>query len=91
MLGFVTNGVHEVQKDSLCALERDAVSTVREIHGPERFLDRLKSVGIVVGSHIKVLRTGCPVVVHTEGGRFCLRKEDASQIRVDPNPAEALA
>ena len=91
MLGFVSTESDSVNRDALSGQSRDVVSTVLEIGGSKLFQDRLKSVGIVTGSHVKVLRTGCPIVVHSEGGRFCLRKEDASQIRVAPVSDEAVA
>ncbi len=92
MPDFVSNAPPNVsERGTLCGLARDTVTTIKAILGPKTFQDRLKSVGIVAGSHIKVLRTGCPVVVHSEGGRFCLRKEDASRIRVEPVSAEVDA
>ena len=89
MLGFVS--VEDVDENSLCGQSRNTISTVQEIQGSQPFLDRLRSVGIVTGSRVRVLRTGCPVVIHSEGGRFCLRKEDASRIRVEPVSDEAAA
>ena len=92
MLGFVlTEPSDDPERDTLCGLARDTVTTIQAILGPKTFQARLKSVGIVAGTHIKVLRTGCPVIVHSEGGRFCLRKEDASRIRVGPVSAEVEA
>ena len=91
MLGFVATEVDEKDRDSLCTVSRDVITEIQTIEGAKAFQDRLRSVGIVAGSHIKVLRTGCPIVVHSEGGRFCLRKEDALRIRVAPVPAEVAA
>lgn len=85
MLGFVSAGQSSIEPEgSLCGISKGAVSVIETVSGTKSFQNRLKSVGIVVGSHIRVLRTGCSVVVHSEGGRFCLHKEDASQIRVKP-------
>jgi Fe2+ transport system protein FeoA len=92
LLGFVSVGQTESESDdSLCGIPKGVVSTIEAVSGSESFQNRLKSVGIVTGSRIRVLRTGCPVIVHSEGGRFCLRKEDAHQIRVAPVTAEADA
>lgn len=92
MLGFVsTSQTRNSDPDTVSALARNAVTTIQSVSGSRAFQDRLKAVGIVTGSRIKVLRAGCPVVVHSEGGRFCLRKEDASLIRVTPVASEAGA
>ena len=91
MLGFVSTEAEVLDRDTLCGQSRDAVTAVQEIQGSKLLQDRLKSIGIVAGSQLKVLRTGCPIVVHSEGGRFCLRKEDASRIRVRPVSDEAVA
>lgn len=92
MLGFVSTEPSEIgEQGTLCGLSRNIASTIQSIQGTQTFRDRLKSVGIVEGSRIKVLRTGCPVIVHLEGGRFCLRKEDASRIRVQPVSEKADA
>ena len=91
MLGFVSTQSEVLDRGSLCGQSRNKISTIQEVGGSESFRNRLKSIGIVSGSRIRVLRTGCPVVVHSEGGRFCLRKEDASRIRVTPVTAEADA
>lgn len=92
MLGFVSARHTSFEPDgSLGSLHKGIESTIEDVTGPAGFRDRLKSIGIVAGSRIKVLRTGCPIVVHSEGGRFCLRKEDASRIRVLPVSAEVEA
>jgi Fe2+ transport system protein FeoA len=83
LLGFVSAGQTDLESDgSLSGMSKGIVFKIETVSGPESFQKRLKSVGIVAGSRIRVLRTGCPVVIHSEGGRFCLRKEDASQIKV---------
>jgi Fe2+ transport system protein FeoA len=92
LLGFVSaRHTSFGPQGSLGSLHKGVESTVEDVTGPESFKDRLKSIGIVAGTRIKVLRTGCPIVVHSEGGRFCLRKEDASRIRVLSVSAEAEA
>jgi len=83
LLGFVSAGQTDLESDgSLSEMSKGSESKIEAVSGTESFQNRLKSVGIVAGSRIRVLRTGCPVVIHSEGGRFCLRKEDASQIKV---------
>ena len=91
MLDFVSANQTDLESDGLLSgLSKGIVSTIETVSGPESFQKRMKSVGIVAGSLIRVLRTGCPVVVHSEGGRFCLRKEDASQIKVTLVTAETV-
>ena len=92
MLGFDSADQTDLESEgSLCGISKGIVSTIETVYGPESFQKRLKSIGIVTGTRIRVLRTGCPLVVHSEGGRFCLRKEDASQIKVTPVTAETGA
>jgi len=91
LLGFIIQNTSNDDPTRLVGQDREAISTIQEVEGPEHFQKRMKAVGIVAGSRIKVLRTGCPVVVHSEGGRFCLRKEDALRIRVQPDTAEAVS
>ena len=92
LLSFVSVNQTDLESEgSLCGISKGIVSTIETVSGPESFQKRLKSVGIVTGSRVRVLRAGCPVVIHSEGGRFCLRKEDASQIKVTPVISETDA
>ena len=91
MLGFISQSDQVKDPTRLVGLDRNAISTIQGVEGSEQFQKRMKSVGIVAGSRIKVLRTGCPIVVHSEGGRFCLRKEDALRIRIHSDAVEAAS
>ncbi len=57
---------------------------VVEVGGLSRLAARLRELGVVPGARIRLLRTGCPTVIQVEEGRYCLRKKDASLIKVRP-------
>ena len=59
-------------------------AAVVELAGASRLASRLRVLGVVPGARVRVLRRGCPTVIQVEEGRFCLRREDASAIRVGP-------
>lgn len=68
-------------------------AVVLEVPGSSPLAARLRELGVVPGALIRVLRATCPLVIQVGGGRFCLRKRDASCIRVGQPfqelPAEA--
>ena len=51
------------------------------IDGSHRLAQRLREVGAVAGAPVRVLRTGCPVIIQVGTSRFCLRNVDAGCIR----------
>ena len=94
MLGFIRLPDDEVRVNDkalyLSGLRTHELATVLAIDS-DRLSDRLRPIGIVPGSVVRLLRRGTAVVVHAEGGRFCLREEDARRITVRPVVAEAFA
>lgn len=55
--------------------------TIETIEGPYRLALRLREVGAVPGASVRVLRTGCPLIIQVGTSRFCLRNVDAGCIR----------
>ena len=94
MLGFtrILNGrVRQNDKPSyLSDLELDEPAKVLGIDGADSLTDRLFAIGISTGVDVRLLRRGTAVVVHVEGGRFCLREEDARRIAVRPANTDAV-
>lgn len=60
---------------------RGEEGTIDSIEGSHRLALRLREVGAVPGAPIRVLRTGCPVIIQVGTSRFCLRNIDAGCIR----------
>ncbi len=93
MLGFVSLRPVTPRRPgariALSAMSAGEEAVVREVGGPEGFQDRLHAIGLSPGAAVRLLRIGCPVVVHLEGGRFSLRREDAARIVVEPQVPEA--
>lgn len=55
--------------------------TIEAIEGSYRLSLRLREVGAVPGAPIRVLKTGCPLIIQVGTSRFCLRRTDAGCIR----------
>ena len=55
---------------------------ITDVAGSLRLVARLREVGVLTGARIRVLRSGCPIIIQVEEGRFCLRRRDAACIRV---------
>ena len=55
---------------------------VVEVSGLSRLSARLRELGVVPGTRIRILRSGCPTVIQVEEGRYCLRQKDAEMIRI---------
>ncbi len=95
MLGFIRLVDDDLRQNDkplhLNHLQTQELATVLAIDSSNGLSDRLRAVGIVPGVAVRLLRRGTAVVVHTEGGRFCLREEDARRITVEPVVAEARA
>ena len=93
MLGFIRLQDDEVRQFDkplyLNDLRVDEPATVLSIDSSD-LTDRLGAVGISPGVGLRLLRRGTAVVVHAEGGRFCLREEDARQITVQPVITESV-
>ena len=54
---------------------------IETIDGSHRLALRLREFGAVPGASVRVLRTGCPVIIQVGTSRFCLRNIDAGCIR----------
>ncbi|MBT4141079.1 MAG: hypothetical protein HOE48_24440 [Candidatus Latescibacteria bacterium] len=54
---------------------------IEAIEGSNRLALRLREVGAVPGALVRILRTGCPVIIQVGTSRFCLRNVDAGCIR----------
>jgi Fe2+ transport system protein FeoA len=54
---------------------------IADIHGTNQLSARLREVGAVPGSPVRILRVGCLLVIQVGTSRFCLRKVDAACIR----------
>ena len=94
MLGFIRIPDGKVRQNDkplyLSDLELDEPATVLAIDGAGSLTDRLFAIGISTGVDVRLLRRGAAVVVHAEGGRFCLREEDARRIAVRPASPDAV-
>lgn len=92
MLGFIRLQDDQVRQSNkalyLDDLRVDEPATVLSIDSSD-LTDRLGAVGICPGVGLRLLRHGSAVVVHAEGGRFCLREEDARRIMVQPVVTES--
>ena len=54
---------------------------ISDILGRHRLAVRLREVGAVPGAPVRVLRTGCPLIIQVGTSRFCLRRADAACIQ----------
>ena len=94
MLRFIRIPDAKVRQDDkplyLNDLQVDEPATVLGIDGADSLIDRLFAIGISTGVDVRLLRRGTAVVVHAEGGRFCLREEDARRIAVCPANTDAV-
>jgi Fe2+ transport system protein FeoA len=54
---------------------------IETIVGSHRLALRLREVGAVPGALVRVLRSGCPLIIQVGTSRFCLRNIDAGCIR----------
>lgn len=68
----------------LSAWQPGQEGVVSEVPGSSRLASRLREMGVVPGVRVRVLRTGSALVVQVGEGRLCLRRKDASAIRVSP-------
>lgn len=55
---------------------------VTGVTGDGAIASRLREIGMVPGSHIRVVRRGSPMIVEIGHSRFCLRGNEASLVRV---------
>ena len=55
---------------------------IEEVIGSSRLACRLRELGVVPGVPFRILRGGSPLVVQIGEDRLCLRRQDASTVRV---------
>ena len=55
---------------------------ITEVTGSTRLAARLRELGVTPGQRVRVLRSGCPLIVQVGDGRFGMRRRDAATIRV---------
>jgi ferrous iron transport protein A len=73
----------------LTSVAAGQTATVAEIKVPEASRPRLMEMGLVVGTPVELVRfapLGDPVEIKVRGYKLTLRKHEAEQILVRPNP-----
>ena len=88
-IGEPQKHVEEPSEACLSDWRRDCDAIVLELPGGDRLSARLRELGILPGTLIRVLRTGAHLVVQTGDARLALRREDCSAVRVGAVPAVA--
>ena len=73
----------------LCDWRRDCDAIVLDLPGGDRLSARLRELGILPGTRVRVLRTGTHLVVQTGDARLALRREDCGAVRVGAIPVAA--
>ena len=68
---------------------RDCDAIVLDLPGGDQLSARLRELGVLPGTRLRVLRTGAHLVVQTGDARLALRREDCSAVRVGMIPAAA--
>lgn len=79
---------------SLDGLPPDAEGVVAEVTGDGPIERRLRDLGLLPGTRVRVLRRaplGDPVEYELRGYRLCLRRSEASRVRVRPRTAAPVA
>ena len=81
--------VIEPDESSLSDWRRNCDAIVLDLPGGDQLSARLRELGILPGTRLRVLRTGTHLVVQTGDARLALRREDCSAVRVGAIPAAA--
>jgi Fe2+ transport system protein FeoA len=79
---------------SLDELPPDAEGVVADVTGDGPIERRLRDLGLLPGTPVRVLRCaplGDPVEYELRGYRLCLRRSEASRVRVRPRTAAPVA
>lgn len=76
-----SNSISPNQTMPLTAWITGQEGVIEAIEGSNRLALRLREVGAVPGALVRILRTGCPVIIQVGTSRFCLRNVDAGCIR----------
>jgi len=74
---------------SLDKLPIGKVGKVLKINGAGDSITRLMEMGLVTGSFIKVERIspfGCPIAIRLKGSYIAIRRRDAQEILLEPQP-----
>ncbi len=71
--------------DPLPTLRPGEEGVITQVLGSPLLVSRLRELGVIPGSLIRLLRSGCPLVIQVGEGRFCLRRQDAVAIQVSPS------
>jgi ferrous iron transport protein A len=75
---------------SLDKLPIGKVGKVLKVNGVGDSITRLMEMGLVAGSLVKVERTspfGCPIAIRLKGTYIAIRRLDAQEILLEPQPA----
>ncbi len=75
---------------SLDKLPVGKAGRVLKVNGAGDSITRLMEMGLVVGSLVKVERTspfGCPIAIRLKGTYIAIRRLDAQEILLEPQPA----
>lgn len=70
-------------------LRKGLEARVIDIHGASAECIRLQELGLTVGSTFKVVKVapfGDPVEIDLRGYRLCLRKNEMSELEIEPVP-----
>lgn len=86
-IGKAEEHASEPAEACLSDWRRDCNAIVLELPGGDQLSARLRELGILPGTLIRVLRTGAHLVVQTGDTRLALRREDCDGVRVGAVPA----
>ena len=86
-IGKAEEHASEPAEACLSDWRRDCDAIVLELPGGDQLSARLRELGILPGTLIRVLRTGAHLVVQTGDTRLALRREDCDGVRVGAVPA----
>ena len=70
-------GALSAEHPSLADCPSGYEGTISEVVGEGPLASRLREMGVVPGSKIRVLRAGNPIVFQLAEGRYCIRRRDA--------------
>jgi Fe2+ transport system protein FeoA len=68
---------------------------VVSLNGETSVIARLRELGLMPGAHVRIARSGAPMIVEVGNTRLCLRSEDASaaivRVSICPDEIPAMA
>ncbi len=84
-----TNGINDEQQKADCIglpeCVQGAEAWVVDVHGDSAIAVRLREVGMVPGTRVRIIRRGSPMIVELGNSKYCLRGQEASLVTVQPN------